>query len=41
MTSIYTNVLSNEELDYLNNHPEVLVPKLHWILDYLEMFIFQ
>ena len=27
MTSIYTNVLSNEELDYLNNHPEVLVAK--------------
>lgn len=27
MSSIYTNVLSNEELDYLNNHPEVLVAK--------------
>lgn len=27
MASIYTNVLSNEELDYLNNHPEVLVAK--------------
>ena len=27
MSSIYTNVLSNEELDYLNNRPEVLVAK--------------
>ena len=27
MTSIYTNVLSNEELDYLNNLPEVLAAK--------------
>lgn len=27
MASTYTNVLSNEELDYLNNHPEVLVAK--------------
>lgn len=27
MSSIYTNVLSNEELNYLNNHPEVLVAK--------------
>jgi hypothetical protein len=27
MSSIYTNVLSNEELDYLNNHPEVLLAK--------------
>jgi len=27
MTSIYTNVLSNEELDYLNNLPEVLTAK--------------
>lgn len=27
MSSIYTNVLSNEELDYLNNRPEVLAAK--------------
>jgi hypothetical protein len=27
MTSIYTNVFSNEELDYLNNRPEVLAAK--------------
>jgi hypothetical protein len=27
MSSIYTNVLSNEDLDYLNNHPEVLNAK--------------
>ena len=27
MASIYTNVLSNEELDYFNNRPEVLVAK--------------
>jgi hypothetical protein len=27
MASTYTNVLSNEELDYLNNNPEVLVAK--------------
>ena len=27
MTSIYTNVLSNEELDYLNNRSEVLAAK--------------
>jgi hypothetical protein len=27
MSSIYTNVLSNEELDYFNNRPEVLVAK--------------
>jgi len=27
MSSIYTNVLSNEELDYFNNHPEVLLAK--------------
>jgi hypothetical protein len=27
MTSIYKNVFSNEELDYLNNHPEVLLAK--------------
>ena len=27
MASIYKNVLSNEELHYLNNHPEVLVAK--------------
>ena len=27
MSSIYTNVLSNEELDYFNNHPEVLAAK--------------
>ena len=27
MTSIYKNVLSIEELDYLNNLPEVLVAK--------------
>ena len=27
MASIYTNVFSNEELHYLNNHPEVLVAK--------------
>lgn len=27
MSSIYTNVLSNEELYYLNNHPEVLLAK--------------
>ena len=27
MSSIYTNVLSNEELDYLNNRPEVLASK--------------
>jgi len=27
MTSIYTNVLSSEELYYLNNHPKVLVAK--------------
>ena len=27
MSSIYTNVLSNEELDYLNNLPEVLAAK--------------
>ena len=27
MTSTYTNVLSSEELEYLNNLPEVLVAK--------------
>jgi hypothetical protein len=27
MSSIYTNVFSNEELDYLNHHPEVLAAK--------------
>jgi hypothetical protein len=27
MSSIHTNVLSNEELNYLNNHPDVLVAK--------------
>jgi len=27
MSSIYTNVLSNEELEYLNNRPEVLTAK--------------
>lgn len=27
MSFIYSNVLSNEELNYLNNHPEVLVAK--------------
>ena len=27
MTSIYTNVLSNEELDYFNNRPEVITAK--------------
>jgi len=27
MSSIYTNVLSNDEIDYLNNRPEVLVAK--------------
>ena len=27
MSSIYTNVLSNEELDYLNNRPEVFAAK--------------
>jgi len=27
MSFIYPNVLSNEELDYLNNHPEVLIAK--------------
>jgi hypothetical protein len=27
MTFIYNNVLSNEELNYLNNHPEVLAAK--------------
>jgi hypothetical protein len=32
MSSIYTNVLSNEELDYLNNLPEVLAAKAS--LDY-------
>lgn len=28
MSSIYTNVFSNEELDYLNNRPEVLAAKI-------------
>jgi hypothetical protein len=27
MSSVYTNVLSEEELNYLNNHPEVLLAK--------------
>jgi len=27
MSSIYTNVLSNEELEYINNHPEVILAK--------------
>ena len=27
MSSIYKNVLSNEELNYINNHPEVLLAK--------------
>jgi hypothetical protein len=27
MSSIFTNVLSNEELEYLNNHPEVILAK--------------
>ena len=27
MTSIYRNVLSNEDLDYLNNHPNVFIAK--------------
>jgi hypothetical protein len=27
MSSLYTNVLSNEDLHYLNNHPEVLLAK--------------
>ena len=27
MTSIYRNVLSNEDFDYLNNHPNVLIAK--------------
>ena len=28
MSSIHTNVFSNEELDYLNNHPKVLEAKV-------------
>ena len=28
MASIYTNVLSDEEIDYLNNLPEVLTAKV-------------
>jgi len=27
MSSIYKNILSNEELDYINNHPEVILAK--------------
>ena len=27
MSFVYTNVFSNEELDYLTNHPEVLAAK--------------